>query len=925
MLTLLPFASPSDQRSTFAAFDPLESTWVVSDLNSKYDLNRALMRTRDFLPGEAVLRVSELWKTLLARLRPDFQLVSREFATALISQALTESRHDWARAPGAAGTAYEYMAQLMPLLSNANGDEIAKAWFEQKPEAHGRWGRWYSLAQETWTKLMDEGLIAPPWVAGVLVNETNLYRAWDRPLVFDLGAEMSQVEADLIVGLSASVDVVVLKPDPPWAGEFARALQPYEIFDLHVSKTVAMATSDPEPKPVAVYRRFTTMSAEVKEAVAQARAWLDAGARPSDIAVVACDIEPYWPMLSAYLRVEGVPVQKDGVVRLHSFPDVATWLATLRLRSGDFSEADLELCLFNGARATGQQPHGLTFDRFRQLFGAVYGREDFARDADVVRLFQIELGRESMATRDEFIAWALKMARDDMDPPRLERLLRRLFSEAPEPTVLAVRLWIEALSQAAARSEAVISPGDPDGIAAINLISAESSPCDRMIILGLTESALRSGADTNVLFADVLSLAANYGVYLPHEDRGKLEFEVRWLVEGSGRELLLTVPETDFGGAIQAPAWLWVKGAATIDKASAPRPTRWDELQRASPQAIARERGWTPERAALLQDSILEDLAIKPLPKFGAGLPLRLSASAIEDYLKCPFIFAVKRLFGLSDLPNLDLDVDASARGRLMHALFERLAQEPFRSDRSSEEVAFALDQARDSVGTELADERLWPSVRARHVELGRRFLAHEQVWRTGFPQTKTAGTEVAVEGFVLASTGELSREAPVDEAGAPLPAYPFRGFIDRVDFDDQGFAAILDYKSSAFDLGSFGSWLQKDRLQLVLYAAAFERGLTPLAARPVANAAYYVAKSMNRDAGFKLRDADQGLFAIADRKHNQATAEQKAALYQGAAEKVRIAIGKMRAGEFGPEPKDLKACDACRWSTACRAHHLNS
>ena len=86
-----------------------------------------------------------------------------------------------------------------------------------------------------------------------------------------------------------------------------------------------------------------------------------------------------------------------------------------------------ELCVFSGGTAA----NGLRFDRFRELFSSVFSREDLARDADVAALFAMELDQGSPATRDEFVAWALKAAREDMDPGRLERLLRRVLAEAP--------------------------------------------------------------------------------------------------------------------------------------------------------------------------------------------------------------------------------------------------------------------------------------------------------------------------------------------------------------------------------------------------------------------------------------------------------------------------------------------------------------
>jgi ATP-dependent helicase/DNAse subunit B len=206
-----------------------------------------------------------------------------------------------------------------------------------------------------------------------------------------------------------------------------------------------------------------------------------------------------------------------------------------------------------------------------------------------------------------------------------------------------------------------------------------------------------------------------------------------------------------------------------------------------------------------------------------------------------------------------------------------------------------------------------------RHVELGRRFLEVERDWRAKHPETRTVGVEVSVQGWLDLETGELARER---SAGA----LAFSGTIDRVDFDSHGFAAVLDYKSSASpdSVSNFDSWIKKDRLQLLLYAQALERGLTTLAPRPVASAAFYVGRSLNRDTGFKLVDVDQGLYEFADRKKNQATSQQKAEMFEALAHRTREAMSGVLAGRFQPIPKETKTCDRCEWSDACRAPHLN-
>ena len=100
MLRILPIRSSLEAMKLLESFDPQTTTWLVSDLKSKLDLNRRLLRESGFIPGASVLRAYELWKTLLTRTRADLQIVSREFVLTFIAERLSTSELEWARAPG---------------------------------------------------------------------------------------------------------------------------------------------------------------------------------------------------------------------------------------------------------------------------------------------------------------------------------------------------------------------------------------------------------------------------------------------------------------------------------------------------------------------------------------------------------------------------------------------------------------------------------------------------------------------------------------------------------------------------------------------------------------------------------------------------------------------------------------------------------
>lgn len=948
MLKLLSISGPKDSRAIFAEFQSEfavnASTWIVSDLKSKLDLNRRLLVGRSFLDGDTILRASELWRVMLSRLRPDLHIGSRELVITLIAQKLAlREEGDWSRAPGAPQAAFAYLSQLIPVLSHPDGDEMMREWLQQNPTALVRWGRWYELCSALWRELLSDGFIAMNWASGVLTNEPDLHQVWNRPLWVDLGADLDQVEADLFIMLAEACPVTILRPEPSWVAEYQHALVAYDVFTRRAKPDVVSRDADFSPehqtlRPNVHFKKFTTMIAEVKDAVARVRQWLDAGLAANEIALVAPDIELYWPTLESHLREEGVPCQKDVVARLHSFPDMAGWLAHLRLKSGAWSEADVELALFQSSGS--ETPRVMGYERFKTLYTMIYERSDLSRSEDVAKRFSIELEAGAEIGRDDFVAWMLRhlpqagnsvvsrptpsVSQDELLQQHLEVFFKRFFADCPSGLRLSVSRWLAFAEKLAARTELRIMPGDAHGVTCVSLGSAENTPAKKMIVLGLTESALKPSGGTAILFSDIMSLAQLFGFHLSSADQGSSEFAARWVIEDSDREVWLSVPETDFNGAAQAASWLWVKGAREAGEhqtVSVPEPTRWDELQLASLRDvadIANNRSWSPLHREFLEQALSQDLGETPLESFGPQQVSSLSPSGLEDYLNCPFIYAAKRLFAQSDVAELDLEVDPSRRGSLMHKLLELLTLEPMKFDRGPEELAAVVDEARVQTEMELADEAMWATTRSRMVDLAQRFLEFEREKRRRFPSTQTVGREVEVRGRIDPETGCLLPAS--SESGLK-----FTGRIDRIDRDSKGNLLIYDYKSSGTRVVQFGSWIKRNQIQLLLYADAVQSGLTEFGPHPVVGALYYVTRPLTHETGFKVEDVEQDLFASDDkRKRNRLSQADLEQLVQQGRERVRTAIEGIQSGRFSPEPSDLSLCQTCQWSDLCRAPHLN-
>ncbi|RYZ62564.1 MAG: PD-(D/E)XK nuclease family protein, partial [Proteobacteria bacterium] len=289
-----------------------------------------------------------------------------------------------------------------------------------------------------------------------------------------------------------------------------------------------------------------------------------------------------------------------------------------------------------------------------------------------------------------------------------------------------------------------------------------------------------------------------------------------------------------------------------------------------------------------------------------------------ERYLKCPFIFTAQKIFKLQDHPGIDLDEDPRRKGTFAHALFETLTMPTFRGDVSDIEINELLEQLRVRERTQLADPRLWASMKRRYFKLARRFLNFEKGWRTEFPKTITIAAEKSFEFHFDPTNGAIHREP---QEGT----IKFSGRVDRIDqYEGQQFYVVIDYKSSVADYKSHGAWFENVELQLLFYMWALEKEMLSEISGEVMGAFYYSFKDFNRSKGLLIEEYAGPMFASAGRKGSKATTEQKGELLAQFEKLLSEVIAKIQAGEIAPRPYKVTMCANCEWNVLCRAPHLN-
>lgn len=893
MLKIARLRQPADKRALFQDFQPDHDVWVVSDLRTKLELQKELMRDRAGLPGDAILRGSELWTQLLKRHLPQAMVVSKDWLHLFARTALGE-----ALSPSDLKIAVELISVLGSVFAHPDREVFLRDLLERDSSARTRWGKVVTEAQFLFDQARARGWILQESLAAVLTEFENPRLRHPAPgrgrLFFDLGASLGASEAELIRRLAAHHEVVVLLPRPAHAENFRFLLQPGESLDGEVIEVPATPPNGAER----FYPRFSGRVAEIKNAVGQVREWLDAGVAIGNIGVITPNFEMDFPVLATAFRVEGVPLDRELSERVQTHRLLQKWSSKLRLWKEELDYADL-------------------FTAFQEGFPV--RSEEFAARLQT-GLFHEDLARVG-AVRDRVDSWKPEGGPTDLpgffekatalwvdeDFSDLERIFESLNEKTPRGARLSVRDWIEWMEVQTARLESTKARGGADRLAVVPLQSADSLQWTHRIYLSMTDQLPDRGATSLLNREEIDTLGWTHGFFLPHPEQKLLQFELEWSLLANAEVDVLSYPLTDWDGAPTSPQALWLAGRGNAGhEADPPKASRWDELQaaRAAGDGDAVERGATP------------------IPQ---RENLRLSASSLQRFGDCPFIFAAEKIFGLIDPPLVDLDMDRRQLGQLQHAYLEALTEgHPLRFDLDEAELGAILDRlvAADPQLLRDANPRLWQAQRTKWIKLGRRFLDTEREWFARHPGSRILAREHEFR-FVFDPATETWRRG---ERASPQEI-EFTGRLDRVDgyFEGNELKSVMlyDYKASLQGKHAFAAWKRDNEIQLGFYSWAMNEGLIEPAWRGlVRGALYYNLRTLAREKGVA---AVEGVGQVTDRSLPKGkTLADLRAYWDELQLNLRERMHAIGGGDFSPRPrKEEELCPRCTWKGLCRAPHL--
>ncbi len=937
MLKVHSLFNTEDKKEILKTLHPKQFIWVVSDIKSRDFIQQRLnVGNEDY-----VYRAEDLWFSLLSSIDSTVQIVSRNVLVFLYQKWASSLDEEWKKTPQTGFFICQYLKAMMHLLQHNMRDQLAKEWFSSLKAQSVDWKKWYDLAVDFWEELKKRNIIESSWADVFLLDHTKDIppKQWEG-IVFDLGCSVNCVELELMHEFSSHKLVHVLAPvlreDNHW--KYASPMYCH-IDSLCKDSSNPIKNSSPIKKSVISssfsnwqVRRFSSQLAEVKDIVYEVKKSLENGVSPQKIAVLAPQIEDYWVCLKSYFKKEHIAVNKREVTSLSSFRINQLWLARLWTHIGVIEYPNLEMIL------SFDKKHE-TFSQFRSLYYYASKLKEIPSFCYNNSLLQ---DQNTLVSGKDFFNWAKKLQpqklqSSDSLTPLVSKSIKNfenyfLASIKICKDLMPYRSWLSLLESFFKKKEVCIRAENAEGINclsfnAIGWLSAES-----VYIAGLNESNMNK--ELNQLFSDftVHSIRDDLGFFIKLDNPNFLQQTIKHFIQQDRKKVILSCSRFDFSGKALNPSSLWIEwnhqlcrlANKEIDdgKTHTPQIATWDRLQRKKTvKEILVNRKPPFPSDDLLEQSLKEDLGEHLLKPYCEKSINKLSCSTLSDYIKCPFVYSIKKLFGLWSGPQRD-DVDRSfiERGFLIHSLFEQLTDED-KKVFSEEEILTLIKKIISEKQSHKKIKKLNTVMSEKEIKyLARKihqFLEHETQARQFFKNYKVQSREVEFKCYWNQKEQSLSKTGEI----------LFSGVIDRVDSDGYSYK-VIDYKSSHPKGAIADQWIKKMEFQLPLYIQALEQGLVnKLPPLPVDISLFLSYKDFNYQ-GLVVKKTDwpedQSFGKLSKRAKSMVSDTEKQKILSEVNLKINRVISNIQSGQFAPNPLDFNECNQCQWRRICRAKHLN-
>ena len=530
MIKLIEMEDPRMRWKFLSETDFERSCFLVSDIKSKQRAEEWLLEERGFLSGQPVMRVRDFLKLIFRQTHPSWRIVSQ----ALLRERFSNHEGDF----------LPWLNIFLPVISHPESNSLLREWLKDKGNSAGRrWESRYLAAESFFHFLQEKKWIHEEGVKGLLLNQQPDFTGLLAPpkkIIADLGIHFDFCEQEILRALSRRLEVVFLIPS--LQKKMPGGPLPFYKFLKEATPPSEKIRQRKQDDAARFFKReYLSALEEAGEAVARVRLWLDQGVEMEDIAFLAPDMERYWPYIHPCLLRKNIKVKKSVTARLTDFPEVMSWLSSLKVHIGKGGFSDMELKAF-------YKDPPLPFSRFQSLFFQAPERE--LSKKRLCRKDRVRDPEQTVSGR-EFAEWAVSLWPDDSPVVGISSI----FQEIPLEESLSYSAWTKVLEEGLFRRETELKGEEAGGVSCLSLNAGYSVRASHIVVMGLNEESLRDETGRLLSQRDFELMIGDLGFPLSFTPDGEKELALQWLLQSSEiREAVLSCPSVDFSGENRAPA-----------------------------------------------------------------------------------------------------------------------------------------------------------------------------------------------------------------------------------------------------------------------------------------------------------------------------------------------------------------------------------
>jgi len=907
MLEFKIIKHPDQLLEKIKSFDPQTTTWIVSDLKSKQDLQEICLEKNGYYIDDSILRISDFWKMWLRRLAPQIQIVSDDFILALVSQFIAKFGTDLGLHKNDQQTLFQYMSDLATLILHKPSQESLREWILEK-QPTPRWAQWEIKAQACVNYIIHEHhCLSSNWMVSFIQTLDLQKIKWPKKIIVDLGAQMTSLEMGVLNTLSKSQTIEIIVPDPDWKHKFKYLLRTYTDYIGYVKYKNVQLSKYTQSIHEKNFFRFESEINEIKFITYQIRQWLDHGIELDKMCILSPRLESYWPILKIHFDAEGIKTQKETVSKAISLGIVQKLLSFIEAQTADVRWENLEnaytvlidndsfLAKFDNRELINK------FHKFKAQFIELVDSEDLTKSEDIKKIFFQKINLSEILTRNDFLR-RLLVYWYEVDPQlQFDTILQTVIKDFVQNSAL-VHLsfidWYDLLKLRLSQIEIKTGNGFDKGLSVLPLNSSRVIGYTHKIWFGLDESGLLGRQNKSIPTEDIAELKQTFDLAFDYPEESISDFNLRWYSMSQCEVQIFTSANISAKAEILNISQFFIehcKKPISVDAL-----TVLDSEQQYFDLTQNNKLQFKLELESRELSIPISDVVIKSI-----------SPSDLETYSKCSFKFLVRKGFKLQNLDPEGYEIENRQKGNLIHGLFQYLVKDKKYLSFTDAEILDYLEQFRLQNRLFVNLDYFWTSQKKRFFKLAKEFAAFEKE-RLASLTTIEHYVEHPVEIYFDLAKSELTNEQPQNKY------YLIRGRFDRMDVDRKSKSAIIfDYKSNKSDSTTYSNkWIETSQFQLLLYTALVEKIFN----FKVIGGLYYFYKNFKHNYGYLLPNVSYELEqTLITQKNTLVNSDEFLELLADFKNKIVDIFNNIDQKKYSVSPSDNKNCNQCEAIRICR------